>query len=312
MPAFKSVLLLSDASSDETDAFKQALAQVKNNGADLEVLLLPPTLPKSLADRQQELETALIEQAKSRASAAASEIGLDLASAAIEYHVERGDRFATLAVRHVLRRKHDLVVKHAAPSFDNKGFDARDLELLRKSPVPVWLCKPIPDPQPEMQVAVALDPDCRDQSARDLAVRLLRVGHKLAKDCNGVLLVLSAWDYPYERYLSRNAFISVTPEEVRVSVQAAHDEHREKLDAILKEADIGDNVNVELMRGAADEVVPVRCAGGGVDVLVMGTTARTGLAELIVGNTAENVLKSLTCSLLALKPADFVSPVKPY
>jgi nucleotide-binding universal stress UspA family protein len=41
----------------------------------------------------------------------------------------------------------------------------------------------------------------------------------------------------------------------------------------------------------------------------MGTVARTGIPGLLIGNTAEGVLNQVDCSLLALKPEGFVSPV---
>jgi len=44
----------------------------------------------------------------------------------------------------------------------------------------------------------------------------------------------------------------------------------------------------------------------------MGTVARTGISGFIIGNTAENILEEISCSLIALKPEGFVSPVKAY
>jgi len=41
----------------------------------------------------------------------------------------------------------------------------------------------------------------------------------------------------------------------------------------------------------------------------MGTISRAGIAGLLVGNTAERLLDQLDCSLLTVKPGDFVSPV---
>ena len=46
-----------------------------------------------------------------------------------------------------------------------------------------------------------------------------------------------------------------------------------------------------------------------VDLLCMGTVARSGLRGLLTGNTAENVLPWIDCSLLAVKPQGFVTPV---
>ena len=42
----------------------------------------------------------------------------------------------------------------------------------------------------------------------------------------------------------------------------------------------------------------------------MGTMSRGGVAGLLVGNTAERLLDKVECSLLTIKPEDFVSPVR--
>ena len=49
--------------------------------------------------------------------------------------------------------------------------------------------------------------------------------------------------------------------------------------------------------------------GEAIDLLVLGTVARTGIAGYVIGNTAEAVLSQVTCSVLAVKPEGFVSPV---
>ncbi|MFG0289007.1 MAG: universal stress protein, partial [Rhodopirellula sp. JB044] len=55
-------------------------------------------------------------------------------------------------------------------------------------------------------------------------------------------------------------------------------------------------------RDVADEVE--------ADLMVMGTVCRTGIAGVLIGNTAETVLSDINCSLLALKPEGFQSPVR--
>ena len=46
-----------------------------------------------------------------------------------------------------------------------------------------------------------------------------------------------------------------------------------------------------------------------IDLIVMGTIARTGVAGALMGNTAEHVLDHVQCSVLAIKPDGFISPV---
>ncbi len=46
------------------------------------------------------------------------------------------------------------------------------------------------------------------------------------------------------------------------------------------------------------------------DLIVMGTVARTGVPGLIMGNSAETILSQIDCSVLAIKPPGFVSPIR--
>jgi nucleotide-binding universal stress UspA family protein len=41
----------------------------------------------------------------------------------------------------------------------------------------------------------------------------------------------------------------------------------------------------------------------------MGTVCRTGIAGFFIGNTAEKVLQEIDCSVLAIKPEGFETPV---
>jgi nucleotide-binding universal stress UspA family protein len=46
-----------------------------------------------------------------------------------------------------------------------------------------------------------------------------------------------------------------------------------------------------------------------MDLIIMGTVARTGIPGFLMGNTAETILNRIECSVLAIKPAGFVTPV---
>ena len=63
------------------------------------------------------------------------------------------------------------------------------------------------------------------------------------------------------------------------------------------------------IHGKPDEKIPESVDEQEIDVLVMGTLARTGISGFVIGNTAENILQSINCSLVALKPEGFISPI---
>ena len=46
-----------------------------------------------------------------------------------------------------------------------------------------------------------------------------------------------------------------------------------------------------------------------IDVLVMATIARSGIAGFLMGNTAERLMPQIECSVIAVKPDDFRSPI---
>lgn len=52
-----------------------------------------------------------------------------------------------------------------------------------------------------------------------------------------------------------------------------------------------------------------RCTNG--LFCIMGTVGRTGIPGFLIGNTAETVLRQVACSVLAVKPTGFVTPVQP-
>jgi nucleotide-binding universal stress UspA family protein len=68
---------------------------------------------------------------------------------------------------------------------------------------------------------------------------------------------------------------------------------------------------IHMVSGAPSVVLPRLVNQFDIGLIVMGTVGRTGLRGLIMGNTAETILRSVRCSVLAVKPEGFVTPVKP-
>jgi universal stress protein E len=64
-----------------------------------------------------------------------------------------------------------------------------------------------------------------------------------------------------------------------------------------------------LVKGRASKEIPILARKIEADLVVMGTVARTGIPGFIMGNTAETILNQIECSVLAIKPAGFITPV---
>lgn len=312
MQQFHHILFVSRGVMDETEALKQALSLARNNQARLKALIVCPDLPKEMAEYREKYETSLKDQLARSIEAARDAVHASVTDVPVPIEIEDGDTPAIRIIRHVLQGGHDLVIKAAEPKESGPGFKAIDMELLRKCPCPVWLTRPIGRHHDSMRLAVAIDPQSKAPEGHDLSLRLLAVARALADTCDGELRIVSCWDYEFEQYLRRNAWMQVPDHELTQMVQDAQNNHRAALEELVRQSGVQGKLQVHQARGAAEQMIPHYVADEKIDILVMGTVARTGIPGFFIGNTAENTVQKLSCSLLALKPNGFVSPVKAY
>jgi nucleotide-binding universal stress UspA family protein len=91
----------------------------------------------------------------------------------------------------------------------------------------------------------------------------------------------------------------------------ARTDHANALSAVLADGRYADAPwQVHLEHGPADDVIPRMVRRYDIDLLVMGTIARSGIDGVVIGNTAERILDQVRCSVLAVKPEGFVSPIR--
>jgi len=64
------------------------------------------------------------------------------------------------------------------------------------------------------------------------------------------------------------------------------------------------------VKGFAKDRIPEIVKEEKIDLIMMGTVGRTGIPGLLMGNTAETVLNRIDCSVLAVKPEGFITPVR--
>lgn len=312
MQRFNNILFVSHGVTDETEALTQALSLARNNKAALKALVVCPEFPKEMASYKGKYEASLKEQLETSIRATREVVKVSEVDVPVQIDVESGDMPSVRIIRHVLKDAHDLVVKAAEPKEGDKGFMAMDMELLRKCPCPVWLTRPISRHRGEIKVAVAIDPQSMAPEGHDLSLRLLELSRSLADTCSAELNIISCWDYEFEEYLRGNVWVKVSDDELIRTMRAAQSEHRAALEGLLKKSGIRGKLQVHHLRGRADKIIPHYVVDKKIDILVMGTVARTGIPGFFIGNTAENIVQKLGCSLLALKPNGFVSPVKAY
>lgn len=304
MASIGSILVDLDATEPRHPALARAIRLARASGARLtivDVVNVPAYARRYLsAAVEEEMYTARRQQLE-RVAHAVTEVATDA-------RLLTG-RPGTALIQEVLRANHDLLMRsHARDSSASAPtpFGAVDMELLRKCPCPVLLVRSgAVDPRP--RIAGAVNASTEEPAERALNVKIADWTLRMARLEGGVPVLLQAWAPFAEGMVRSHATDDALAAYVDdVGARTAND--LEQLARSLGERMAG--VSTVNRRGEPEAVIAEYAVSGGIDLVVMGTVARSGIAGLLMGNTAERVLRTLPCSVLAVKPDGFVSPVR--
>jgi nucleotide-binding universal stress UspA family protein len=200
-------------------------------------------------------------------------------------------------------------------------FGGTDQHLLRKCPCPVWIM--VGDTSAnyrQILAAVDFDPwgedDAESRAEDSLNRQILGLAASLAASDFAQLHLVHAWQSITDNVI--RVFSSELPDDEAAASRARERrEHQFRLELLEKK--IRDQLGSETYRylsprfrlreGNPRDVIPELAAELDADLVVMGTVGRTGIPGLLIGNTAEVILNNLECSVLAVKPEGFVTPV---
>ena len=312
MKRFKDILFVySGNAKANPSALKQAMHLAAANGGKLTVL----TVLKKLSEGWHykiPLERYLKEEVEKDVATAVADLG-DATSLEPEITFTSGETFIQVIGR-VLSEGHDLVVKAVENASDRPslGFPTTDMHLLRKCPCPLWLFKRPVEEHEELRVLAAIDPPM-ERSAEDEMTRMtLQLGTSLtAMFDHASLEVFHCWELPYEDTLRNSPFIRASEEEIEEQIGEERASHRQAIAEATASFNSEFDFKIDLTKGNPTEILPSRVSERGINLIVMGTVGRTGIQGLFIGNTAETVLSRVDCSVLAVKPEGFETPVKP-
>ena len=168
------------------------------------------------------------------------------------------------------------------------------MKLLRKCPCPVWVTQP----QPTQRIAsILVAHDLRPVG--DLAMEL---GCSMAQLHDAQLHVLHAAEYPE---LDAMLPASVSAEDAAKYRQEAE----QHIAGQLSEFVLAQPAQIHFEVEPPDSAILEHIQQHSIELLVMGTVGRAGISGLFTGNTAERLLPQISCSVLAVKPRDFETPV---
>jgi universal stress protein E len=273
--------------------------------------------PLTEEDRSQVRETVL---------RAGSKVLQDLINQAKSQGVEAGSKIVPgkgwlEIIRQVLRGKHDLVVvgTRGLTVLRRMLFGNTSMKLLRRCPCPVLVTKTLTfasgllgaglhrrasEGASPLNILVATDLKPASEDA-------LRLGIALARQLNARVYVLHVVEYKLDD-VCNTGLPDAKQDEYRRKVRA---HAQEALQAQLERTDykaLGARLEVHLAGdvGLPDVAIQHFIQVHNVHLLVMGTIGRGGIRGIMIGNTAERLLPEVHCSVLAVKPRDFVCPVE--
>lgn len=314
MQRFQNILFVCQEVREGPVGLRQAMRLMRENDASLKVAIYQPELPENFSSYREQIETSLKEAVlKEMTSLCEQESGCDvgLIRERTQIAVLYEPQYPVDVVKQVLRHDYDVLIKDAEPT-DN-GLNAVDMTLLRKCPCPVWLCRDThSDALGGIRMGVAIDPLSPEKAGEDLAVELIRLSASMAARMEATLYVLSCWEWKWERAVRNSAFVSLPEEELNRQIEEARGQHEGALQRLIERAGIDYPYEMEIRKGKADHLIPAMIQEKEIDILVMGTVARTGIPGFLIGNTAENIAQRVECSIMAVKPHGFVSPIEAY
>jgi len=214
-------------------------------------------------------------------------------------------------IRRVLSENHDLVMvgEPVAEKPDEPHLSSGVMHLLRKCPVPVWVMRS--GGSGAGRVLALVDPDPDDPVRDGLNDLIMELATSLALRQDWELHLGHAWTLAGEATLRSSPYVGLPGEMVDVMVRDTEAIRLGQLDMLAIRHVTELERSIHMVAGAPGVVLPRLADRLDVDLVVMGTVGRTGLRGLIMGNTAETILRSVRCSVLAVKPEGFVTPVKP-
>lgn len=322
MKRFKDILCVVEPGKVCKPSLERAVALAENNQASLTVVAVAPRISADIgmseggpnsANLQGAAKQGLIEKLQAMVEPHRRRVKLDT-------KVLVGTPFLQI-IRDVMRNGRDLVIKLPVQlDWLDRLFGSDDMHLLRKCPCPVWLIKPqAPKAYRRILAAVDVDdarPPEETETGRALNRQLLEMASSLALAESAELHIVHVWDAIGENAM-RGVFMYTSEEKVVAYVEQTRQQHAVRLDALLRDVADGHAGDAlaylkpqkHLRKGWARKEIPALAKQIQADLVVMGTVARTGVPGFIMGNTAETILNQLDCSVLAIKPPGFVTPV---
>ncbi|MCU7929439.1 MAG: monovalent cation:proton antiporter-2 (CPA2) family protein [Candidatus Thiodiazotropha sp. (ex Codakia rugifera)] len=318
---FRDILLVMTPGIDELTTLEYAAALAEDSGAALTVAEILTEVSSSIegsVSSPDELEQYMKEDRRIRLDALVARLHVELD---IQTKVLVGRPHEEI-VREVVANERDLVLKAAegGEGLKERLFGGHDFRLLRACPCSVLLIRKIPPkPYRHRLICAGVYQDENPGGRRD---DRYAINHKILEQATWIttsqfaeLHIVHAWDAYGEQdmrsgrsYLNFDAdnYVAGEQQRNRLALNSCLSELRESLVSDVLPAF---KPECHLVKGNHRDEITKVATKLEADLVVVGDLANSGITQLIVDSTADAIIRKLSCSVLVVKPPNFVTPI---
>lgn len=296
----KPILVAVDFSPNSVAALKQAIWLARKTGAAI-------VLTHSILDVSQSIYWGPYErevnqrELHNRSETAMRRLISDLNAVDLDvtFRTLVGEPFVEIT-RAVQVEGYDMVLggTRGAGIFEQFFVGSTAKRLIRKCPASVWIVK-AENLVPPKVVLAATD-------FSDVSRKAVKEGLKIAQQSDAefhLLHIIDSKDVPED-------LISKVPDGSTLRQEINEEATRRLNEFVASLAVDRKQIQSHLSWGTPWQEIQRISRHQAADLIVIGTVGRSGIKGLLLGSTAERVLDTCDCSILTIKPHDFVSPIQ--
>jgi universal stress protein E len=296
----KPILVAVDFSPNSVAALKQAIWLARKTGAAI-------VLTHSILDVSQSIYWGPYErevnqrELHNRSETAMRRLISDLNAMDLDvtFRTLVGEPFVEIT-RAVQAEGYDMVLAgtRGAGIFEQFFVGSTAKRLIRKCPASVWIVK-AENLVPPKVVLAATD-------FSDVSRKAVKEGLKIAQQSDAefhLLHIIDSKDVPED-------LISKVPDGSTLRQEINEEATRRLNEFVASLAVDRKQIQSHLSWGTPWQEIQRISRHHAADLIVIGTVGRSGIKGLLLGSTAERVLDTCDCSILTIKPHDFVSPIQ--
>ena len=207
--------------------------------------------------------------------------------------VRVGSKPSIAIIQQVLENNHDILfVSTRDKTFADSMLGNTTMEIMRRCPCPIWAVKPRLEGRDREKIMVGIHFDNKVADKNEALNKAL------------LTLALRFEEEPTKELHLVNVVKKMTAD--------IKQQHILKLATLMEPISKATDMKIvsHVLEGDVTTLLPEYVKEHEIMLVVLGMLSRTGLKGFFIGNTAEKILKHLNCSVLTVKPTDFVSPVK--